>query len=302
MVSNQPARKARSTSGLLSIRSVLAAGSLPLSYLASGGNKALTFSRRLMEMAPRRLIDTMRFHLETCLPGGLEPGAEGFKITLRVRLVHAQMRRVLLASGRWDTASWGAPLNQADTAGTNVLFSAYPLAWLRRLGYHFTPEESDAVIQLWRYSGHLLGIDPVLLSATEAEAVRLGTLIEATWGPPDDDSRALVQALMTAMPAIMKQRLPKSEWAADFWAALTRFCLGDERLDALGIPRSPVRHALPLVRVAVAQSEAVRRRSTVGTSLALRMGTELERYLVSIGIPASQGTIDAVLGAGARRS
>ena len=290
--------------------SVLAAGSLPLSYLASGGNKALTFSRRLVEMAPRRLVDTMRFHLETCLPGGLERGSEGFKTTIRVRLVHAQMRRILWASGRWDAAAWGAPLNQSDTAGTNVLFSAYPLRWLRRLGYHFTPEESDAVVQLWRYSGHLLGIDPVLLSATEAEAHRLGAIVEATWGPPDDDSRALIHALRGAMAGLMAARFPKSPTspflpkpalASEFWSTLTRFCLGDAVLDQLGIPKSPARVLLPVMRAAVAQGEALRRRSPRGTELALRMGTELERYFVSTAMPSQQGTIEAVLGAQGRR-
>lgn len=281
---------------------VLAAGSLPLSYFAAGGNKALTFSRRLVEMAPRRLLDTMRFQLETCLPGGLARGGEGFKITLRVRLVHAQMRRILLASGRWDTAAWGAPLNQADTAATNVLFSAYPLVWLRRFGFHFTPEESDALIQLWRYSGHLLGVDPALLSATEAECLRLGALVEATQGPADDDARALTRALMEAMPAIFKERLPTGGWAAEAWAAIARFCLGDARMDALGIPRSAYRLALGPVCAAIAQSEAIRRRSTRGTALALRMGTDLERYLVATALPAKEGTIEAVLGASRRRA
>jgi hypothetical protein len=281
----------------------LGAGSLPVTYLMSGVNKALTFTRRLVAMAPRRLFDTMRFQLETCLPGGLGRASEGFKITLRVRLVHAQMRRVLLASGRWDTAAWGAPLNQADTAATNVLFSAFPLRWLRRLGFHFTPEESDAVIQLWRYSGHLLGVDPVLLGATEAEALRLHALVEATQEPPDDDARVLTRALMEAAPALIEKQLPRSAWVGDAWAVFARFFLGDALVDQLGIPRSPYRLTLPAVRVAIAQSEAIRRRSTRGTALAQRVGTTLERFILDGGLADGSGppgTIDAVLGAAQR--
>src|SRR6185295_7632416 len=157
----------------------LGAGSLPLTYAPPAANKPLAFSRRLVEMAPRRIFDTMRFQLETCVPGGLRRCSDGFKISIRVRLVHAQMRRILLASGRWDAAAWGAPVNHADQAYVNVLFSAYPLGWLRRLGFHFTPEESDAVMQVWRYSGHLLGLEPTLLPATEAEARRLGALFQS---------------------------------------------------------------------------------------------------------------------------
>jgi hypothetical protein len=282
----------------------LGAGSLPLTYAPPAANKPLAFSRRLVEMAPRRVMDTMRFQLETCLPGGLLRSSEGFRMNLRVRLVHAQMRRILLASGRWNGDAWGAPLNQADTAYANVLFSAYPLGWLRRLGFHFTPDESDALIQLWRYSGHLLGLDPALLPATEAECVRLGALYEATQARPDEDSRALTQALMQAAPTLVERYLPQKVVVTDAWLALARFFLGESLLDDLGAPKSAYRPAVPLLRAAVAQSEAIRRRSPRGNALAVRLGTEIERAIVEGGLGASSGsqpgTMEALLG-GARR-
>src|SRR5581483_8055295 len=254
--------------------------SLPLTYAPPAANKPLALSRRLVEMAPRRIADTMRFQLETSLPGGLRRFSRGFKSTLRTRLVHAQMRRVLRQSGRWNASAWGQPLNQADMAYVNVLFSAYPLGWLRRLGFYFTPEESDAVIQLWRYSGHLVGVAPALLCATEAEGKRLGALYEATQGPPDDDSRALTAALMQAIPRLMRPYTTAPEPVAGTWVALSRLLLGDAVLDGLGVPQSPYRHALPLLRLAVAQSEAIRRRSSRGTTLALQLGTEAERSII----------------------
>jgi len=242
----------------------LGAGSLPLSYAPPAANKPLAFSRRLIEMAPRRLFDTMRFQLETCMPSGLRRFGEGFKISVRVRLVHAQMRRLLLASGRWDAERWGAPVNQADQAYANILFSAYPLGWLRRMGFHFTPDESDAVMQLWRYSGHILGLEPTLLCATEAEARRLGALYESTQAPPDDDSRALTGALMKAAPALVKAYVPNAEWISDMWLAFARFMLGDPIMDALDLPRTPYRRLVPLLQAAVAQSEAMRRLAPSG--------------------------------------
>lgn len=283
----------------------LGAGSLPLTYAPPAANKPLAFSRRLVEMAPRRVMDTMRFQLETCLPGGLERSSEGFKISLRVRLVHAQMRRILLASGGWKAAAWGAPLNQADKAYANVLFSAYPLRWLRRLGFYFTPEESDALIQLWRYSGHLLGVDATLLPATEAEALRLGALFEATQDRPDADSRALTQALMQAAPTLVEKYLAQQGIVSGAWLALARFFLGDALLDELGAPKSPLRPIVPLLRAAVAQSEAIRRRSTRGTALAVRFGVDIERAIVGGGLGAASAgsqpnTMEALLG-GARR-
>ena len=233
---------------------VLGTASLTMSYVAPAANKPLAFSRRLVEMAPRRLLDTMRFHLRTCLPRGLARTSDGFKISVRVRIVHAQMRRVLRASGRWDEAAWGAPLNQADSAYANVLFSAYPIEWLRRLGFRFAPDEVDAMMQLWRYSGYLLGVHPDLLCATEPEARRLGALYASTQAAPDDDSRALVRALMDATPALFETYLPETAFLADVWPALARHLVGDALIDGLGLPKTSYRHAIPLVRAAVARS------------------------------------------------
>ena len=81
---------------------VLGAMSLPFGYASPGGNKPLVLSGRLTEQAPRRLSETSRFVQAVCRPRGVRPGADGFKITLKVRLMHAHVRAMLLRSGRWD--------------------------------------------------------------------------------------------------------------------------------------------------------------------------------------------------------
>lgn len=289
----------------------LGGGSLPLTYVPPAANKVLAFSRRLVEMAPRRILDTMRFHYYSCAPGAMRPGGEGFKTTLRVRLVHAQMRRVLYASERWNDASWGAPINQADMAYANVLFSVYPLDWLRAMGVRFTAEESDAAMQLWRWSAHVMGVDPALAPATEAEAKRLGALYEMTTDTPDDDSRALVNALATAGEKILRAYAARaSEPLAaklapllpDMITSVIRFFVGPERAAHLGLPETGNRAIVPLLRALIAQSEVIRSRSARADDLALRVGDFMERALFEGGVPgehggAQKGTIEAVLGA-----
>src|SRR5262245_58628158 len=103
---------------------VLGTRSLVLGYASPGGNKPLVFSGRLKEQAGRRLNETARFVQAVCRPGGMRPFGEGWQITLKVRLIHAQVRRMLLASSRWDHGAWGHPINQHDLAGTTLLFSA----------------------------------------------------------------------------------------------------------------------------------------------------------------------------------
>lgn len=219
---------------------VLGLKSLVLAYTSPAGNKPLVFSGRLAQNAPRRLHETACFVRRTILPGGLRPGADGWRATLRVRLIHAQMRRRMLRSGRWDVPAWGVPINQHDEAGTSVLFSAAVLGGLRSLGLRVRPAEAEAYMHLWRWSGWLMGIDPELLPAAEGEANRLGELMTATQDRPDEDSRILTRAFLEAPVegATTPAQVRAARVHMRFTAALCRMLIGDETADQLAIPRS----------------------------------------------------------------
>ena len=149
---------------------VLAFRSLILGYCSPAGNKPLVFSGRLRAQAARRMAETGRFVQAVYLADGLRPGAPGFVATARVRLMHAQVRRLLTASQRWDTPAWGTPINQLDMAGTVLLFSLVLVDGLRRFGFKFSTEEVSDVLHLWRTTGWLMGVREDLLASTEAEA------------------------------------------------------------------------------------------------------------------------------------
>jgi hypothetical protein len=189
----------------------LACSCLPLSYRSAAGIKPLVFSEQFIRRSVRRLSETNRFLVETCSPDGLAQRGPGWKVTLRVRLMHAQMRRLLRRGKQrpWNEAAWGVPINQVDLAATQLLFSISSLQHLRRLGFHFSPLESESVMHLWRYAGHLLGIVPELLPATETEGAVLKELLLDVAGGPDADSPKLTDALMsTAMPWLIVAALP----------------------------------------------------------------------------------------------
>jgi hypothetical protein len=254
---------------------VLSLRSLVLGYTSPAGNKPLAMSGALTERAPRRLHETARFVQATIKPGGLRPGADGYCITLKVRLMHARVRKMLLESGRWNAAEWGAPLNQHDHAGTSMLFSVTLLDGLRILGMHVPPEDAEAYMQLWRYSGHLMGIDPEIQPTTEREARRLQELILATQGEPDEDSRHLTRALLRATFQ-RARRGPGSTGDAEpatFNAALCRTLIGDEIADKLDVPRTAWRFAVPLVRGLVSAADRVRARVPFTEGPVLRAGT-----------------------------
>jgi hypothetical protein len=265
---------------------VLGLKSLVLGYTSPGGNKPLVLSGRLEEQAGRRLNETARFVQATIAPGGMRPHAPGWQLTLNVRLIHAQVRRMILRTGRWDAAAWGAPINQHDELGTSLLFSVIVLEGLRQLGVRITRDDSDAYMQLWRWSGWLMGIDLELLPPTEAEGRRLGDIITATQGPPDDDSRRLTRALLASPKAEAKNAHERTNARrlATFSAAMCRSLLGDDTADQLGVPQTTWRYAVPLARRLVSSMELVREKVPFGDVPALWAGTRYWDRVVELGL------------------
>jgi ER-bound oxygenase mpaB/B'/Rubber oxygenase, catalytic domain len=265
---------------------VLGLKSLVLGYASPAGNKPLIFSGRLEEQAGRRLNETARFVRGTIAPGGMRPRAEGWRLTLTVRLIHAQVRRMILRSGRWDAASWGAPINQHDELGTSLLFSVVLLEGLRQVGVHVTQADSDAYMHLWRWSGWLMGIEPDLLPATESEGRRFGEIIAATQGAPDDDSRRLTRALLGS--PVREANSPHERTNARrlerFSVGMCRALLGDETADRLGVSQTSWRYVVPFARRLVSSMELVRESVPFGDVPALWAGTRYWDRVVDLGL------------------
>lgn len=235
--------------------------SLVHGYAAPAGNKPLAFSGRLQERADRRLAETSRFVTAVTALGGLRPGALGWQLVLRVRLMHAAVRRLLLASGRWSHEDWAHPINQHDMLATILLFSNVFVDGVRRFGVHVTPDEADDYQHLFRWVGELIGVEPALLPATYAEATRLAEFIHLTQGEPDDDSRALVAALLERplRGASAPGEVKRAERQVAVATGLCRSLIGDELADKLGLRRDGHRHWALGVRLALKLLERARR-------------------------------------------
>jgi len=226
---------------------VLGVESLPYGYASPGGNKPLAASGRLRENAPRRLAETSRFVQAVSLPGGMDRFSDGFAITVKVRLMHAEVRRMLLRSPRFDVSRWGVPINQHDMVSTTLLFSHAVIHGMRGLGFRVDADEARTSIQLWKYVGWLMGAREDLLPDDEADCWRITELVQATQGPPDADSIALTRALLDSPIDGAREAAPSEQRRARGVAAVARgFCrglLGDDLADALEVPRTPIRHA-----------------------------------------------------------
>ncbi|HZO56036.1 MAG TPA: oxygenase MpaB family protein [Bryobacteraceae bacterium] len=241
-------------SGLLGVLT-LALGSLPLCYGSPAGNKPLAFSGQLIKRATRRLGESGRYVYLTSQPGALRRFGEGFKANVKVRLMHAQIRRLLWQSGRWNADQWGEPINQAYLAATNLMFSAALLEGMRNFGLRFTPDESEALMQLWRYAGHISGVTPELLCGAETEARRMLELVFALDGPPDEDSRALINALMLVTHTLGGK---KADWMTQIFYGISYGLIGEERASALGYPRTWRRWIVPSLRPMISAVDFIR--------------------------------------------
>ena len=265
---------------------VLSLASLPYGYASPAGNKPLAFSGRLTEQAPRRLMETARFVHAVCVPRALHRGGDGFQVTLKVRVMHAQVRRLLWDSGRWDADTWGEPINQHDLAATTLLFSVVVLDGLRKLGLRPSAREAKEYLHLWRYVGWLMGTEEALLPVTEAELFKLADLILVTQGEPDDDSRALTAALMTfglkAARTVWERR--RVELTLPFSRAVAHHLLGRRMADGLGIERSNIGPVLPVLRRALGVMERVRSVSSRAHRLAVERGDAAWRELIEEGL------------------
>src|SRR5262249_48748521 len=119
--------------------------------------------------AMRRLGETQKWGIAVSRPGGMRRDGEGFKLTVHVRAMHALVNQRFETNGRWDVERWGLPINQTDQAATLGLFNSTMLLGVRALGWVVTPEESRAVMHLWKYVGALMGVDEEWLFDTERE-------------------------------------------------------------------------------------------------------------------------------------
>jgi hypothetical protein len=256
---------------------VLGTYSLAISYCSPAGNKPLVLSGRLEQDTSRRLAETSRYVQLVSQADSMRPGRSGWSATVKVRLMHAMVRRMASASPRWKTAAWGVPINQPDMAGTGLLFSWIVLDGLDKLGFSIEGRAREDLLHLWRYVSWLQGVDEDLLWNDEREARDLWDLISLTQGPPDDDSRALVHALLASgiQSARSDEERRRAERMLPVGQAFVRYFLGDTLADSLRLPKTWFDRMLPSLRMLRAVTTPLAR---VGTSLSLLTPESGARY------------------------
>lgn len=117
-----------------------------------------------VSVARHRLFETTQHILEcTRSLTSIQPGGDGFASSLRVRLLHAAVRKRIMTlththPSYYSVADYGVPINDLDCVATIASFSATLLfVSLPRQGLWVRPQEAEDYVALWRLIAHYTG-------------------------------------------------------------------------------------------------------------------------------------------------
>ena len=164
--------------------------------------KSFFITGRLRDQGGRRLGQNNRHITEIFFPGGLYRHGDGWKLSVRIRIVHAQLRSLLSNSDDWDFDAWGTPISAAHLGFSISAFSARLLRHMKALGADDTAEEVDSFMDVWRYTGHLMGIPETILFRDADEALKIyevGLICEPA---VPIESVVIANSLINAAPTI----------------------------------------------------------------------------------------------------
>lgn len=219
----EPERLARAEAlfmdyGALSV-TMLFCASLPECYVVPDLAALLHATGQLEERTEHRIRSTGAMIFPVMMSGGLtRPDGAGVAQVLKVRLIHAMVRNLILrespeavaAAARattgtergdlvpalaailptdsmstalhvhgWDFRERALPNNQEELAYTLLTFSYVFLRGMRRIGIALTEEQERDYIHAWNVAGHFLGIRRELMVDTMDQAAGLFARMQA---------------------------------------------------------------------------------------------------------------------------
>ncbi len=286
----------------------LACASLPACYVQLHEARVLMTTQKLARHEQRRILETAQFVIEVMRPGGLSPAGGGIRTVQKVRLMHAAIRRLLIAPvpagkdagqaetfedvlerTRWDSAAWGLPICQEDLAYTLQTFGWVTLQSLRRFGAELAEEQREAFLHGWSVVGRLMGILPELLPATVDEAERLFLSIQARQKAATDEGRTLTRALERFIEdSLRRQRIGGRLVAPRLTRMLIRELTPNEIADLLDV-RPPAwwegvlsYFAFRAIDRVIDKAEGATRQSKLRAFIRLRLGEAITRHMARL--------------------
>lgn len=224
--------------------------SLPQCYVLPALAEVLHIAGQLEQHTEHRIRQTAAMVFPVMMKGGMtDPQGAGVAQVLKVRLIHATIRHLILhgdpsqvrgqvppsavsenppnsmytalAAHGWDVDVLGLPCHQVELAYTLLTFGYSFLKGMRTLGLALPAQDEEAYLHAWNVVGHVWGIRRELMAWTmdDAEALFDRMRAQAVLHPGQSDVRPpLGGALMATMarairiPVIRHVPVPLTRW------------------------------------------------------------------------------------------
>jgi hypothetical protein len=219
----------------------LAVTGLMAGYQLAAVNQTLLATGALEKGAARRIAETTKWWIDVTEPGAMVRGGDGFKSTLRVRIIHALVRHHVSQQPTWDETDLGLPVNQTDMQATYLGFSVVYLLGMKLVGIPLSAQDKADVMHLWRCIAWVNGVDESLLhDLADGERSGMAWLFKNLLSQrmADADSARLAQALADEP---LHRHYPRWGWLMgrfnrSMQLSIARTCMGNETLRDLGLP------------------------------------------------------------------
>ena len=269
----------------LASSTLLACASLPQCYVMKYGTEVLAYTKFLQVDPTRRIRETAQMVMDVMVPGGLQPGGRGVRATMKVRVMHAIVRHMIMNDPRAVAnpsdpalrAKFGLPINQEDMVYTLMTFSYVVINGFATMGYDMTERQKEGYVHCWNVVGYLMGIREELLPARFADAAELFAAIQRRQHGESPAGVKLTKALIESV----EDALP-GEHHDPLIAALTRKLVGETTADALGIVRPTRLQQLRLDAILDAWAAAARVATRLHSDRPFRFASEELHHAIMV--------------------
>lgn len=157
-----------------------------------------------VHVSRRRLLETLQHFVQVVESlDSVKPDGEGFVSSIRVRLLHAKVRRRIMHleethPGYYNSKEWGVPINDLHQVATIMAYSASVVfVSLPRVGVHCTEQQIADYLALWRWVGYIMGT-PVDWMTTPETAKAMMETIMLSEVKPSTKSQVIANNILTA--------------------------------------------------------------------------------------------------------
>ena len=214
-------------------------------------SRSFRIRSRIVMNGVRRLKQNMLQLVDQFLPGGMEPGADGWKLSLRIRLVHAQSRLLIRGTDEWGGEDvYGMPLSASHMLLGAAAFSGRLMQHVARLGADFNQREIEGYVHVWRYTGQVMGVPEEINFKNNAESLRVYQIAALCEPPPEEDAIIMANSIINSAPIVLGFTNPTERRSnAAYVYQVTRELIGDEMADMFNFPPGKLKKEILILRL-----------------------------------------------------